>query len=172
MDETVYRRLTPRQLECLRLVARDRSASEIAQILELSPETVVSHLKKAGRTIGNTSRFNCARMLAEYERRPHPMVITTAGGSTEQSEEGRGPPSATDKQPTSDQVREERAAFTAEPFAVAFAETKDKANNEKWLNRLVLALALTTLIFMIFDRSRELGDAFQGIANVIKSPHR
>lgn len=66
--------LTPRQRECLRLVSRDRDAKEIARILEIAPETVITHLKAAMAKLGVNSRFAAARMLAEQEGCHHPLV--------------------------------------------------------------------------------------------------
>lgn len=66
--------LTARQRECLRLVSRDRDAKEIGRILNISPETVNTHLKAAMSKLGINSRFVAARALAELEGGHQPVV--------------------------------------------------------------------------------------------------
>jgi DNA-binding CsgD family transcriptional regulator len=67
MTEHTFERLTEKQKECLRLVLRRNSSKEIASELGISPHTVDARLKGALKTLGTTSRFEAARMLAQYE---------------------------------------------------------------------------------------------------------
>lgn len=63
----VLDRLSDRQRECLRMIARGLSPKELAAELRLSVETVHAHLKAARRTLGVTSSREAARLLARHE---------------------------------------------------------------------------------------------------------
>lgn len=52
--------LPPRQRQCLTWVARGKTSSEIALILELSPHTVEFHIKEARKTLNCNSRTAAA----------------------------------------------------------------------------------------------------------------
>jgi DNA-binding CsgD family transcriptional regulator len=67
MTEHAFERLTEKQKECLRLVLRRNSSKEIALELGISPHTVDARLKGALKALNTASRFEAARMLAEYE---------------------------------------------------------------------------------------------------------
>jgi DNA-binding CsgD family transcriptional regulator len=56
-------RLTPRQLEILRLIAAGESTADIAARLFLSPETVRWHVKAILRRLGARSRAEAAAAL-------------------------------------------------------------------------------------------------------------
>jgi DNA-binding NarL/FixJ family response regulator len=59
------RRLTPRQLEILRLIANGSTTGEIARALYLSPDTVRWHVKAILRRLGARTRAEAASVLAE-----------------------------------------------------------------------------------------------------------
>ena len=58
-------RLTPREHECLRLVAQHLSSKEIARQLGLSQHTVDGHLDEARRKLGAATRRDAVRILLE-----------------------------------------------------------------------------------------------------------
>lgn len=58
-------RLTPREQECLRLVAQHLSSKQIARELAVSQHTVDGHLNEARRKLGAATRRDAARMLLE-----------------------------------------------------------------------------------------------------------
>ena len=60
-------RLTPGQLDCLRLVLRHMTSKDIARTLGISPHTVDMRLRTAMRTLGVTSRIEAARLIAAGE---------------------------------------------------------------------------------------------------------
>lgn len=60
-------RLTPGQLDCLRLVLRHMTSKDIARSLGISPHTVDMRLRTAMRTLGVTSRIEAARLIATGE---------------------------------------------------------------------------------------------------------
>ena len=62
-----FERLTPRERECLRLVAQHLSSKQIARELAVSQHTVDGHLNEARRKLGAATRRDAARILLEAE---------------------------------------------------------------------------------------------------------
>ena len=58
--------LTPRELECLRWVARGKTSWEIGRILALSEHGVVFHLRSVMRKFDVSSRHRAAKLASEY----------------------------------------------------------------------------------------------------------
>jgi DNA-binding CsgD family transcriptional regulator len=67
-------RLTPGQLDCLRLVDQLLSSKEIATELQISPHTVDQRIRQALATLGVERRNQAARIVAQY-RGPHQRLI-------------------------------------------------------------------------------------------------
>jgi DNA-binding CsgD family transcriptional regulator len=67
-DEMVARvaRLTPGQLDCLRLVDQHLSSKEIAAELKISPHTVDQRIRQALQILGVERRTQAARMVAQH----------------------------------------------------------------------------------------------------------
>ncbi|MBW8304978.1 MAG: helix-turn-helix transcriptional regulator [Brevundimonas sp.] len=63
--------LTPRERECLRLVAAHMQSKQIARRLGISPSTVDRHCEKAMRKLQASDRVTAALMLAADERIPN-----------------------------------------------------------------------------------------------------
>lgn len=89
-DKIVERvsRLTPGQLDCLRLVDAHLSSKEIAVKLGISPHTVDQRIRLALQTLGVERRSQAARVVARhcgaYQRLIHqPPHIETEGESEE-----------------------------------------------------------------------------------------
>ena len=59
-------RLTPGQLDCLRLVDQHLSSKEIASELDISPHTVDQRVRQALHTLGVERRKQAARLVARY----------------------------------------------------------------------------------------------------------
>ena len=59
-------RLTPGQLDCLRLVNEHLSSKEIAAELNISPHTVDQRIRVALQTLGVERRSQAARLVAHY----------------------------------------------------------------------------------------------------------
>ncbi len=59
--------LTPRQRDCLRLVAKGYQTKEIAERLGISPGRVDKHVTAALRDLGVSGRVQAARLLADHE---------------------------------------------------------------------------------------------------------
>lgn len=68
-------RLTPREHECLRLVAQHLSSKEIARTLGLSQHTVDGHLHEARRKLGAPTRRDAVRILLEMEADAPPSFL-------------------------------------------------------------------------------------------------
>ena len=64
LEEAGDRSLTPRQLQCLRLIAIGKTLDEAAEILGLSYSTVRFHLKAAEESLGTMNRANAIRTAA------------------------------------------------------------------------------------------------------------
>jgi DNA-binding CsgD family transcriptional regulator len=63
--------LTEREIEILNLIARGFSTSEVAALIQLSPHTVVSHIKKVYRKLRVNSRVEAlyeAKLLGVLSR--------------------------------------------------------------------------------------------------------
>jgi DNA-binding CsgD family transcriptional regulator len=77
-------RLTPGQLDCLRLVDQHLSSKEIAGKLNISSHTVDQRIRGALQTLGVERRAQAARLVAlhdgEYQRLIHqpPYIVTPA----------------------------------------------------------------------------------------------
>ncbi|MFN3748666.1 MAG: LuxR C-terminal-related transcriptional regulator [Sphingorhabdus sp.] len=69
MDQLSVEKLTDRQKDCLRLVARGFTSKEIGRLLDLSPSTVDNHVTAAVQQLGAPNRGAVARALAEIEAR-------------------------------------------------------------------------------------------------------
>ena len=76
-------RLTPRERECLQLVAQHFTSKGIARQLGLSQHTVDGHLQEARRKLGAPTRRDAVRMFLESEREAPP---SNSGGQTEGAE--------------------------------------------------------------------------------------
>ena len=83
------RRLSPGQLECLRLVAEHLSSKEIAAMLGISPHTVDQRIRGALQVLQVERRTQAARIIAtinpEYQRLIHqsPLIEGQAGGGNQ-----------------------------------------------------------------------------------------
>ena len=61
-------RLSDRQRECLRLVYQRFTSKEIGLKLEVAPDTVDQHIKRAMRTLGTGSRAEAARLVFVHDQ--------------------------------------------------------------------------------------------------------
>lgn len=83
-------RLTPGQLDCLRLVDQHLSSKEIAAELGISPHTVDQRIRQALATLDVERRAQAARLVAQYsgpyQRLIHQSPYIEAGHPTGQPE--------------------------------------------------------------------------------------
>lgn len=74
MDPIRIADLTERELEVMRLVARNRGSDEIARLLGISTGTVQTHIKRARAKAGGVSRYALANAIAEADGRPQSIA--------------------------------------------------------------------------------------------------
>jgi len=78
-------RLSPGQLDCLRLVDQHLSSKEIAAELKISPHTVDQRIRQALQILGVARRAQAARLVAQhggpYQRLIHQPPHIEGGGS-------------------------------------------------------------------------------------------
>src|SRR5689334_4240118 len=68
------KRLTPGQLDCLRLVDQHLSSKEIAAELNISPHTVDQRIRQSLQTLGVERRAQATRIVARYTE-PYQRLI-------------------------------------------------------------------------------------------------
>jgi DNA-binding CsgD family transcriptional regulator len=68
----VEAKLTPRELDVMRLVADDRTSKEIGRILLISPRTVEMHVRSSLRKLGCATRAGAVWRLAGLDALPRP----------------------------------------------------------------------------------------------------
>jgi len=68
MEPDRFDKLTPRQRDCLRLLAAPMRPKEIATSLNLSVRTVEGYIAEAVQRLGAQSALHAARLLAEHEQ--------------------------------------------------------------------------------------------------------
>ena len=71
--------LSPRERDCLRLVARAHSSKEIGRALGISHHTVDDHLKRAMSLLGVASRFEAAQYGRRLRGDPDPYRRDESG---------------------------------------------------------------------------------------------
>jgi hypothetical protein len=74
MDDDRFTRLTPRQLDCLRLLPVKGSSKGVAEALRISPGTVDQHLKSARRMLGVNDSWMASEMVLSHLR-AHPQKL-------------------------------------------------------------------------------------------------
>jgi len=74
MADLPFDRLTTRQRECLRELAKLKSIKEIATALGISESTTNGHLEAAARNLGLSSRTDAALALQAHERSVDPSI--------------------------------------------------------------------------------------------------
>lgn len=181
MTPELFRTLTPRQAECLRLVARDRGAKEIGLLLGISDETVEVHIKAALRRLGANSRFVAARAFAEFEGRTHPVGIPTG-----REEPGQIHPASKDPSYQMPRVGREHVLHdatvpheAAQPhgdrspgmFPPPPASTGGRSDALSPLQRIALAAVIAAAIVIVAAAARPLGEGFQALANLMQPRH-
>lgn len=120
-------RLTPREAECLRLVAEPMRTHEIAHQLGLSPATVDTYISSAFKKLGTSDRGTAARLLVGYERL---------------SEKTRSEFPGVDAAPTSSAISVSSPRF---PFPWP---SQGRPRNDLTIPQLIVAIAIATAILL------------------------
>jgi hypothetical protein len=76
MDEDRFARLSPRQIDCLRLLPVTGSSKGIAEALRITPGTVDQHLKAARRMLGVSDSWTASKLILEHIQ-GHPQKLDT-----------------------------------------------------------------------------------------------
>ncbi len=124
MDNDPVAKLSEGQRACLRMVLLHMSSKDIARELDISPHTVDQRLRVAIQTLGVSSRFEAARLLAQHERpdmyqasvyqAPHvapPPFPANVGASVNRDDRRYEPAHG-------GSLREEQVAFRATPWQI------------------------------------------------------
>lgn len=82
MNAERFNRLTPRQAECLRLLARPMRPKEIALELGLSVRTVEGYIAEAVERLEASSSLAAARAFADWEQAQRPAAPPAATPET------------------------------------------------------------------------------------------
>jgi DNA-binding CsgD family transcriptional regulator len=161
MDIDPIARLTEGQRDCLRRVLMHMSSKDIARELDISPHTVDQRLRVAIQTLGVASRFEAARLLAQYERpdlyqasvyqppyvapaAPQPILAPTGNHEDRRYGQSLG----------DNMLREEQAAFQASswrmapPLRLPVPMAGGERNDLGYLSRVgwILAIAVGTAL--------------------------
>lgn len=175
MKPELFQSLSPRQAECLRLVARDRGAKEIGLLLGISDETVEAHIKAALRKLDTNSRFSAARAFAEFENRTHPVVIPTQGEAAARAiPASQGPSYQLDAvERGANIVRDVAARIDAPPEVPALQPLASGArrNDLSPVHRIALAAVIAAAIVIVAAAARPLAEGFQALANLMQPRH-
>jgi len=165
--------LTPSERLVLATLLDHRDQKAIARELDLSPETVKTHLRNAREKTGIRTSFALARALAEHERRTPNRGMPLPGGGTgavEKADGGAaGRPATTDAGNAA--FHEDRTIFDFEE--VSFQPGGSKPTEEggaKALRRLLMIAGLTLLLIVIILLAVPLSDSFQRFADVLDPP--
>ena len=156
-------RLTHRQRECLRLVARNLQSKEIAAELKLSPETVERHIKAARAVLGGVPRLQAARMLLAFEGTDHSAVNRPMGSALIEL------PGQSVEAIDADSWHEDRVSFPDLPTAAPFRpeiEGRPDHDLKRW-SRLNTAPAILIAMMLVLILLRPVMESFSWLASLI-----
>lgn len=172
MDAHPLDSLTPKERECLRLVAPDRKSAVIADMLGIAVPTVETHLRSARAKLGGVGRFAAARMLIEHEgRQPltsHPMTI--AEPSAPPVTAGRGLPISVGPQPLV--MSDARLVFNRGPDVVPAGRPGGTRYDLNALNRIALIAFCLLAVVIAGIAAIPLSDAVQDVARMVMTQRR
>lgn len=137
MSDTRFTRLTPRQAECLRLLARPMRPKEIALALGLSVRTVEGYIAEAVERLEAGGSLAAARMFADWEQAQGPQA--PPGNLPGQESRVEEPDLDTPPDPPSD------AAVVAAPAA-----TGRQVGLSSWhRNAIIVALTIGIIVSVL-----------------------
>lgn len=166
--------LSPSERNVLRVLLRERDQKAIARQLNVSPETVKTHLRNAREKTGVRTSFALARALAEHEAHP------PEGGIPRFEGEPSPPPSITkgsSKRPEGldqdgDAFHERRAIFDYGPssFMVPAPWEEKKRNPLPASMRMLIVTGMGILLVALIILAFPLSESFQRFADVLDPP--
>lgn len=167
-------RLTESERAVLRELLRHGHQGSVAQALNLSPETVKTHLRNAREKCGASASFALARLLDESERSTPKRVMPPFGGGTvtpQPATSGTSEPET--RNGMGDEVREERVAFGFQgmPMPIVDEHRDTGTPGSGALKRLLTAGALVLIVTLAIILAFPLSESFQRLANVVAPPN-
>ncbi len=173
METHLLDSLTRSERNVLRVLLRERDQKTIARQLNLSPETVKTHLRNAREKTGVRQSFALARALAEYEDTPEWGITLPGGGASSPEPVTDGASKRPEEHGTDDDAfHEKRAVFDydhSSPSFPSFQEEKQRnslAATTRMLITTGLGIFLVALIILAFP----LSESFQRLADVLDPP--
>ncbi len=166
--------LTPSERLVLSALLEHRDQKAIARELDLSPETVKTHLRNAREKTGIRTSFALARAFAEREGHTPGRGIPRQGG-----EFGDPPPASEGSARRSGMTTGREAAFNEDRLTFDFEDTGFRArqpgkpkggNRPKALPRLFMVAGLALLLAVIILLALPLSESFQRFADVLDPP--
>jgi len=175
MNPDGLHRLTDSERAVLRELLRHGHQGSVARALNLSPETVKTHLRNAREKCGASASFALARLLAESERSTPKEVMPRLGGGTITPHPVNSKASEPEKRDgMGDEVREERVAFGFQGMPMPATEERHDTgtHGSGALKRLLLAGALVLIVTLAIILAFPLSESFQRLANVVAPPNQ
>ncbi|MEG3172112.1 helix-turn-helix transcriptional regulator [Sphingomonas sp. ZB1N12] len=174
METQLLDSLTRSERNVLRVLLRERDQKTIARQLNLSPETVKTHLRNAREKTGVRQSFALARALAEHETDTPEWGITLPGGGYSSPEPTTNGASKRPEEqgPDDDAFHEKRAVFdydrSSSGFPV-FREEKQR-NSLSATTRMLITTGLGILLVALIILAFPLSESFQRLADVLDPP--
>lgn len=174
MDPYPLDSLTPSERRVLRVLMRERDQKAIARQLNLSPETVKTHLRNAREKTGVRTSFALARALAEQEAHPPERGIPRFEGEPSPSPSITEMASKRPEEPEleGDAFHEERAVFDygRSSFMAPGPWEEKKRNPLPASTRMLIVIGMGILLVALIILAFPLSEAFQRFANVLDPP--
>jgi DNA-binding CsgD family transcriptional regulator len=164
--------LTPKERDCLRLVAPDRKSAVIAAQLGIAVPTVETHIRSARAKLGGVSRFVAARMLTEHEAR-QPLTsqgLTIAEPMTADAEDWSSRSHEVGSRPLV--MADARAAFDDGATRHSPGRSTADRNRLSTLNRMALIAFCLLAMVVAGIASIPLSDAVQHVARLVMTQRR
>jgi DNA-binding CsgD family transcriptional regulator len=165
--------LTPSERNVLRMLLQERDQKAIARQLNLSPETVKTHLRNAREKAGIRTSFALARALAEQESHPPEEGIPHPGGQPAPARSAINQSSKRPEEPAphDDAFHEGRAVFDyGQSLFTAPAPLVKKRNSLPASTRMLIVIGLCILLVVLIILAFPLSESFQRFANVLDPP--
>ncbi len=174
MESHPFDSLTPSERNVLRVLLRERDQKAIARQLNLSPETVKTHLRNAREKTGVRTSFALARALAEEEAHPPERGIPRLEGEpaptrSVTNESSRRPE---EPDPNDDAFHEKRAVFDygQSSFTAPAPWEEKKRNSLTASTRMLITTGLGILLVVLIILAFPLSESFQRFADVLDPP--
>lgn len=166
--------LTPSERRILYQLLVDGDQKSVARSLDLSPETVKTHLRNAREKCGVASSFALAKAVYPTNLRPPKRGIPQSrGGFTEASSPSRSStPVPRFGNSECDELRENFVPFTFDDLPSLALPDKQRSGrgDPAIFHRLLMIGALTLVVALAIILAFPLSESFQRLANVIDPP--